>query len=249
MRKQRVRGLFVSGTDTGVGKTVVAGALAAWCRMRGLDVGIMKPVATGGGPCRSGRLVSRDAVLLAAAAGQHDAWSLVNPVCFAEPLAPLIAAERAGRRVNLARVLSAYRRLLTRHNGVIVEGIGGLLVPLTARDTVLTLVKRMGLPLLLVARPALGTLNHTLLSLETARRAKVPLAGIIVNAAGRPSQNAAGRLAERTNPDALRRLSGVTVFGPLPYAPRIGQAGAARQAAWLEQALGRAALRRLFHLE
>jgi len=160
MPQRRARGIFVTGTDTGVGKTVVACALAAWGRRRGVDVGVMKPIATGGrwAPADQ-RWVSDDARRLAQAAGSGDPWPLVNPVCCKEPLAPATAAQRARSPIRLDEVLRAFRSLQARHEWLIVEGIGGLLVPLTARATVADLARRLHLPVIVVARPGLGTLN------------------------------------------------------------------------------------------
>ena len=241
-----VRGVFVTGTDTGVGKTVVACALAAWCRERGLDVGVMKPVATGGHR-RAGRWVSDDAVQLVQAAGSQDLWPLVNPVCFQEPLAPWTAARRAHRPLRLEPVLSAWRRLRARHQVLIVEGVGGLLVPLTAQTTVADLARRIRLPLLLVARPSLGTINHTLLSMHQARRDHLSVRGIVLNHAGPPDADPMARLAVRTNPDILRRLTHCPVFGPLPWLPprRNGAAVSFVLSRWIEQGLGASTLRRL----
>jgi len=217
----KARGVFITGTDTGVGKTAVACALAAWCRRRGIDVGVMKPIATGGrwwSHDGIARWLSDDAIRLALAAGVHDPWSLVNPVCFREPLAPWTAAMRQRTSVRLERVLSAFRTLSTRHEYLIVEGIGGLLVPLTARTTVADLAGQVGLPLVLVARPGLGTLNHTRLSLEYLRRANLPCHGVVINHAHQ-ARHPMERLAERTNPDVLRHFT--RLCGELPFRPEL----------------------------
>lgn len=230
----------MTGTDTGVGKTAIAAALAAWCRAQGLDVGVMKPVATG--LRRAGRGgISDDARRLAAASGSCDAWSLITPVAFREPLAPAVAARRAGRRVSMRAILAAYRVLRRRHRLLIVEGIGGALVPLNDRETVADLARRLRLPAVIVSRAGLGAINHTLLSVEALRRRRVRIAGVILNA---ESQGAAASLAGRTNPVALRRLLRVPVLGLVPFSPR---QAARPDAAWLEQSLGRRALRRLFN--
>jgi len=220
MGHRAIRGVFVTGTDTGVGKTVVACALAAWCRHQGLNVGVMKPVATGGrwvGAGSARRCVSGDALALARAAGVEDPWPLINPVCFEEPLAPTTAAARAGRVIRLNAVLDAFHALAERHEILIVEGIGGLLVPLTARACVADVAHAMRLPLVVVARPSLGTLNHTLLTLQCARAARLPVAGIIVNQAQRAPRDAAARIAARTNPDALAHLGRARLLGCFPF--------------------------------
>ena len=227
-QKIRSRGIFITGTDTGVGKTVVACALAAWCRQRGIDVGVMKPVATGGRFVTrgdTGRWVSDDAIRLVAAAGVDDPWSLINPICFKEPLAPWTAARRARQTLRPEKALRAFQALQDRHRTLIVEGVGGLLVPLGPRVTVADLAKRMGLPLLVVARPGLGTLNHTMLTLQCAASANVPVVGLIIDHAAPTPRDRMTRVAERTNPDILRRLSGVPLLGELPFRPDLMRSG------------------------
>ncbi|MBI3323500.1 MAG: adenosylmethionine--8-amino-7-oxononanoate transaminase [Candidatus Omnitrophica bacterium] len=216
-------GLFVTGTDTGVGKTVVTAALARALRRRGVDVGVMKPVATG---CRrrNGTLHSGDAERLLRASGASDSLDLVCPYRFEPPVAPLVALRQAQgerksvrgelvepRTVSLDRIEEAFRELARRHEVVLVEGIGGLLVPLSGRHTVADLARRLGLPVLIVARAGLGTINHTLLTLETARSDGLEVAGVVLNGfSGRPT------LAEKTNPAVIRRLGNVPLWGVVP---------------------------------
>jgi len=180
----------------------------------------MKPVATGGRWLHDGsntRCVSDDAIQLAQASDSGDSWSLINPMCFQEPLAPWTAARRARKPLRLDAVYRAFRTLQTRHDVLIVEGVGGLLVPLTYRVTVADLAKRLGLPLVLVARPGLGTLNHTLLSLHVIRQLRLPLAGVVINQATSPSRDPMAQVSERTNPEVLRRFGRTPVLGPLPF--------------------------------
>ena len=225
-----MRGLFVTGTDTGVGKTLVASALAAWCRRQGIDVGVMKPIATG-----ERRTIASDARRLAQAAEVSDPWPLINPVCYRDPLAPAVAAQRAHRPVRLAAVVRAFRELSRRHDVMIVEGIGGLLVPLSRRTTVGEMIRLLDLPLLIVARRRLGTLNHTLLTVEHARRAGLAVAGVALNAADPPAADPGARLAERTNPDALRACLPVPLVGNLSRLD--GRRSRHRLAAWVEQGM------------
>ena len=236
-------GIFVTGTDTGVGKTVVAAALAAWCRARGMDVAVMKPVATGGRLLREKgrtRLVSEDALALARAAGSREPRRLVNPVCFREPVAPWAAAQRERRPIRIGPLLAAFRVLQHRHTFVIVEGAGGLLVPLSSRETMASLAKRLGLPVLLVARERLGTLNHTLLSLSCARGMGLRVLGIILNQSDATPRGRLASVIARSNVATLRRLAAIPVAGPLPF-QRVG----ARDGRWLETCLGRRTVERL----
>jgi dethiobiotin synthetase len=244
------RGVFVTGTDTGVGKTVVACALAAWCREQGIAAGVMKPVATGGAfwrEGRAGRWVSPDAVGLRRAAGSRDPFSLINPVCFREPVAPWTAARWARRVIRLDAVRRAFERLRRRHEVMIVEGVGGLLVPLGARLTVADLAARLRLPLLIVARPGLGTLNHTLLTLAAARAAGLRVCGIVLNDASPPPRSVMSRRLTRDNREVLARVSGIAVVGPLPFRPSLASPGASPRElrAWLTTGVGTSDLRRL----
>ncbi len=146
-----MRGLFVTGTDTGVGKTEVACALLAAARDAGLDVGAMKPAQSGVTPGEAS-----DAVRLRQAAGSADPLELVCPYQFEAPLAPAVAARLAGAEISLPRILEAARALAERHAALVVEGAGGLLVPLTPRQTFADLAVALGLPVLVVARAGLG---------------------------------------------------------------------------------------------
>lgn len=220
----KVTGLFVTGTDTGVGKTVVSCAIAAWLRSQGVDVGVMKPVATGGARLDAGgrrRWLSDDARRLAEAAGVRDPWPMINPVCFGEPLAPCTAAARAGRSIELGKVDRAFSCLQQRHDMLIVEGVGGLLVPLTRRATVADLARRLGLPLLIVARPNLGTMNHTLLTIEAARRHGLAIAGVLFNASEPLPHDRMARIAIKTNPSLIGERAHVPVWGALPFHRRL----------------------------
>jgi dethiobiotin synthetase len=208
----KIPSFLVTGTDTGVGKTTVSAGLAAELARRGLPVGVMKPFATGARTV-GGRLVSDDALLLQAAARVDDPLELINPVCLKPPLAPEMAARVARRPITPKTVWSAYQILSQKHRPMVVEGVGGLLVPLFTGFTVADLAKRLRLPLLIVTRPALGTLNHTALTVHAARSQGLRILGLVINQAVRARKG----LAERLNPAALERLTGVPVLGEVPY--------------------------------
>jgi dethiobiotin synthetase len=192
------RGLFFTGTDTGVGKTVVTAAVARWLRARGIRVGVCKPVATGA-QRHGDTLVSDDTLTLARAAGVEPQLPRVTPWAFAEPAAPPVAAAREGVTLALEDLVASVRWWDTQADVVLVEGVGGLLCPLTDHETVADLAAAQRLPLIVVARTALGTLNHTLLTLEAAARRGLPVAGVVLNEADPPT----GSLAEQTNPAEL----------------------------------------------
>jgi len=213
-------GLFITGTDTGVGKTLVAAALAAWCRANGVDVGVMKPIATGGIRVPDNgttRLVSPDAWLLSKASQVDDPWSLINPVCYQEPLAPYTASLRTRQPIVWPQITRAFQTLTQWHDFVIVEGIGGLLVPLSRRWTVVDLIRMLRVPVLIVSRLRLGTLNHTLLTVEQAKRDRLRVLGVVLNAAEPPSSDPSARLVERTNPPVLGACLSVPLLGTLPH--------------------------------
>ncbi len=206
--------LFVTGTDTEVGKTLVAAGLALALAKRGLDVGVMKPAVTGCST-RRGRRISEDVEYLVGACGGEDERELVCPYMLREPLAPEVAARQERARIDIRRITRAFRELRRRHDVLIVEGAGGLFVPIKRNYFMLDLIAELSSPLIVVARPGLGTINHTLLTCEIARARGIDVAGIIINNYPlRPS------LAERTNPDILQRYSGARLLGILPHLPR-----------------------------
>jgi len=206
------KGFFVTATDTEVGKTTVAAALAAVLAERGLKVGVMKPVATGG-VFEDGRLVSRDAQILSAAIADRFPLELVNPVCLKEPLAPTVAAEIEGVCIDLEAIRRAFGEISASSDAVVVEGIGGLAVPVAEGFDVADLACEFNLPLLVVGRLSLGTINHTLLTLRYAQERGLRVAGIMLN---RCQQGPDG-LAEQTNPREIERTSGHVVLGTLPF--------------------------------
>jgi len=198
--------LFVTGTDTGVGKTYVAAGLAAALRRRGVDVGVMKPVSTG---------TSDDAGVLIKASGSRDPIKLVNPIRLKAPLAPNLAARLEGKTIDVGVLESAFQALAERHEVVIVEGAGGLLVPIRDGFTFADLAKRLDLPLLIVARVKLGTINHTSLTIEAAQARRLEVAGVVVNR----SKRGRADLAERLNPAAIAAATGAPVLALLTWRP------------------------------
>lgn len=205
------KGLFIVGTDTGVGKTVITAALAMALRSKGVDVGVMKPVSTGGKR-------PLDALFLKKAAQVDDPLGWINPVHLTLPLAPWIASRLTGRRVNLQKIRQAYRRLQTNHSFLLVEGTGGLLVPITRSFTILDLAREFRLPVLVVARAGLGTLNHTGLTLKALREAKLKIAGVVMNGFPPSSKQT---IAERTNPQYIKYLYKVVWLTKVPWEPTV----------------------------
>lgn len=202
-----MRGLFVTATDTGVGKTEVACALLAAARAGGLDAVGMKPAQSGvtaGEPSDAERLVL--------ACGGAEPQEAICPYSFAPPLAPAVAARLEGRAVSFARVLETARALAARHAAVVVEGAGGLLVPLTESETYADLAVALGLPVLLVARAGLGTVNHAALTVEALRRRGLAVAAIVLNRTG-PADDP----SVPYNAAEIAKATGLAPLGPLPY--------------------------------
>ena len=204
-------GLFVTGTDTGIGKTVIAGAIAMLQRRAGRRVGVLKPIATG---CRflpGVGLVSSDAEFLAWSAESMHNLATISPVRYHDPLCPLTAARRAKQPIDFTTIADAYSQIAADNDFVVVEGIGGLLVPLTETLTVLDLAEAFNcaeLPLLIVAASTLGTLNHTLLTVQAARSRGLTIAAIVVNGYRADSDD----LSEESNPPLLAELTGLPVI-------------------------------------
>ena len=212
-----MRGVFVTGTDTGCGKTLVSCGLARAILRKGLNVGVMKPLASGGAtfrePGQKTRRVSEDALLMRLAAATSDALDLINPYCFKSPLAPWVASRFDRQPLNLNHVMKSFRELDRRHNYMIVEGIGGVRVPITEKFHVIDLIERMKLPVLIVSKPGLGSLNHTFLTLDALRQRGVRVSGVVI------SGWRGKTLAERTNPRAIRQAGRVRV-AVLPWQKR-----------------------------
>lgn len=204
------KGIFITGTDTGVGKTVATAVLAKLLRDAGAKVGVMKPVTSG---CVStgDRLISEDAELLRWAAACEAPDCDISPYLLREPLAPSIAASIDGTSIDFAKITDAYGRLAACHDIVLVEGAGGLLTPLTDTGFISDLILRLGVPAIIVSRPNLGTVNHTLMTCLCAKNAGIEVKGIIIN-----------RFPEKPGPaegyarEMMEKHSGARVIGIFP---------------------------------
>jgi dethiobiotin synthetase len=214
--------LFVAGTDTGVGKTRVGVALCSSLRRRGMRVGVLKPAETGcpdDGP--------EDALALREASGCAAPLDIICPYRLPEPLAPAVAAKRAGVTIEIARVERCLSQLRDSHDVVVCEGAGGLLVPFYGDTLTLDWLRDARLPVLLVGRLGLGTINHTLLSARALRDAGIALIGTILSET-EPSCT----VAEATNAEVLRGFPEVGLMGVLPNA-----ASPVLEESWIERIL------------
>ena len=214
--------LFVTGTDTDVGKTTVACAITAAARARGVRVQTWKPVESGCAAGPTGELLPADALALAAAERGHTprAVPFHTVYRFAAPVAPSVAAAEVGQRVALAPLLRTAARLRSlAPDMLLIEGAGGLLVPLAPQLTIADLACALTAPLLLVARERLGTINHTLLTIEAAARRGLAIRGVVLNATGETS---AADAEVQQNAAEIERCSGVPVLGHFPPAKDLG---------------------------
>ncbi len=208
-------GVFVTATDTEVGKTVAACALAWQLRQQGgMRVGVCKPVASG---CRRERegLVSEDAEALAHFADCRQLLDVINPVRYAAPVAPAVAAEQTGQPVDFAEITRSLTVLDRDSDVLVIEGIGGIMVPLDDRHTVLDLAAALPYPVVVVARATLGTLNHTAMTVRLLREAGCTVAGLIVNGyEGDVARQTDASMA--TNRQWLERMNRVPILATLP---------------------------------
>lgn len=213
--QERRRPIFITGTDTGVGKTIATAALGLLLKDQGLNVGVMKPVQCAGD----------DAAFLKKTLSVEDPSGSVNPYYAAEPLSPHLAFARAKVTVKPSRIMEAFQTLNQRHDIMLIEGAGGLMVPLAEDYFVIDLVCDLNAELLIVSRLGLGTINHTMLTIEQARSRGIVLRGVIFSDTTGKSKS----IPEKTNPAEIEKLSGVPVLGTIPYLKRFDVAFLLRQ--------------------
>lgn len=209
-----MRGCFITGTDTGVGKTVVTAALARHLTERGHSIGVMKPVETG---VASDDRADSDAALLKAAALAVEPLDLISPYRFSPPLAPLAAARKTGVTVELDQIVQAFERVRDQHTFILVEGVGGVMVPIGVDWDTRDLMVRLGLPVLVVGRVSLGGVNHALLTLDALKQRGLRILALLLNHPAHPTATANETEQTASTVVLLRERSGVPVLGPLPY--------------------------------
>ncbi len=199
-----VNGIFITGTDTEIGKTVIAAGIAASLKRARVNVGVMKPISTGD---------TSDAQFLKHAAQVDDTIASINPIQLYHPLAPSVSARLEGKQIDLSTIKTAFSKLKQKYNFMVVEGVGGIAVPLNDDFLVAHLISQLELPILIVANAGLGTINHTVLTVAFAKQFDLQIAGIVLN---QFHPKTAG-LAEQTNPAEVERLTQVSVIGVVPY--------------------------------
>ncbi|WP_410511375.1 dethiobiotin synthase [Paenibacillus sp. BR2-3] len=206
----KVCGLFVTGTDTGVGKTIVTAALTAALRAEGLNAGVWKPV-------QSGALLGNgvtDAERLLKITGIDERPEAVAPFTFQEPLTPMLAAKHAGVTLTLKEIIAAGGPLIKRYEALLIEGAGGVAVPLTEDSLVIDLISELRIPALIVARSGLGTINHTLLTVSFLRQRGIPIVGVILNDGEFAEPHDDPSITE--NAKLIERYGGLKVLGRFP---------------------------------
>ena len=213
----RNRGMFITGTDTHVGKTVLTTALGVALKKKGLRLGVMKPVETG--ICPSRREPETDGWRLRRLLAADETCDMVTLYQFPDPLAPLAASRRIQRPIDFECIKNLYHELSRNCDLLLVEGAGGVMVPLTAQQTVRDLIVYLELPCVVVSRPTLGSVNHTLLTLEALRDRKIQVLAIVLNQTTSALQSEVEQLQYESTSQLIRELSGIPVVGPIPFEP------------------------------
>ncbi len=205
-----MKSYFITATDTGVGKTTVTSALAACIQKLGINVGVMKPVATGF--AQKTGFKSSDVSILYHAAKVNDPEDEINPIFMPLPVSPYDAGKVLDLKFDKKIILEKFAKLQGKHNMMLVEGIGGILTPLSRDYFVADLIKEMNLETIIITRSTLGTLNHTMMTVNTCRARKITITGIIIN-----NYDENGGPAEKTAPATLHEITGIPILGVLPF--------------------------------
>jgi len=212
---RRGAGVFVTGTDTGVGKTLVTATLALGLKRLGRSVGVMKPIETGISPSN---VNGSDAARLRTVIESEETLGAICPYQFELPVAPQAAAHGERRKIDSGVIRQVYRLLVSRYDFVVVEGIGGVRVPVMPKVDLMDVIVTLKLPVVVVGRAGLGGINHALLTIDALRRRRIPIVAVVLNRT-EPVRSAMMRLQEKTTIDVVRKQAGVPVLGPLPYEP------------------------------
>jgi dethiobiotin synthetase len=218
-----MHGIFITGTSTGVGKTLVAAGLAWALRKRKVDVGVMKPFATAN-KVYSTKYRSQDTAILAKASGVKDPDCRLNPFFYSIPASPLVASELNHEPpVNIPKAIQSLKKLGKKYDFLIAEGIGGVMVPLTENESIAGFAKRVDLPVIIVATTKLGTLNHTLLTIMACEKFGLKIRGIILNKISKKPN-----MVERKTAEVIGRLTHVRVLSVIPFSQDVSYAAIGR---------------------
>jgi len=211
---ETTRGLFVTGTDTGVGKTVITAAITAMLRAEGLNVGVWKPVQSGA-PIGSGLT---DAERLLKSTGIQERPEAIAPFTFEAQLTPMLAAKQAGVKLTLKEIIAAGAPLIKRYEALVIEGAGGIAVPLTDDTLMVDFISALRIPALIIARSSLGTINHTLLTAAFLQHRGIPVVGVILNDGEAMGMDMESHYdpSVATNAQLIEQYSGLKVLGRFP---------------------------------
>jgi dethiobiotin synthetase len=203
-----LKSLFITGTDTDVGKTYIAAGLAVAFRKMGIDVGVMKPFAAGRAEKKGYK--SEDIVILSRAAKACDPEKLVNPQFFKIPASPYTAWKTLKTKPKVSTILSSFKKLTKLHDMILVEGMGGIMTPILKDYYITNLIKEMKIPAVIVTRSKIGTVNHTIMTCKMCEKYKIPVKGIIINNFDE------GYPIPELKRD-LQNLTGIKVLGSIPF--------------------------------
>jgi len=210
-----LKSLFITGTDTDVGKTYIAAGLAVAFRKMGIDVGVMKPFAAGRAEKKGYK--SEDIVILSRAAKACDPEKLVNPQFFKIPASPYTAWKTLKTKPKISTILSSFKKLTKLHDMILVEGMGGIMTPILKNYYITNLIKEMKIPTVIVTRSKIGTVNHTIMTVKMCEKYKIPVKGIIIN----NFEN--GYPIPELKRD-LQNLTGIKVLGSIPFIKNMSDA-------------------------
>ena len=200
---------FITGTDTDVGKTYITAGLAVSFRKMGIDVGVMKPFAAGNAQKKGFK--SEDVEILSRAAQVNDPEELINPQFFPIPASPYTAWKNLKTKPKISTILSSFKKLSKLHDVLLVEGMGGVMTPILKNYHVTHLIKDMNIPIIIVTRSRIGTVNHTMMTVKICNEFKIPIKGIIIN-----NFDSDGYKIKELTRD-LKNLLGVSVLGSIPF--------------------------------
>lgn len=211
-----MKSYFVTGTDTGVGKTAITAGIAGSLRKLGVNVGVMKPIATGY-PQKVG-YKSLDVTILAEAAGIKDPEDLINPVFLPIPTSPYDASKLLSVPIDISLILTKFKKLLSLHDVMLIEGIGGIMTPITKKFFVADMIKSMAIETIIVTRATLGTLNHTVMTCKMCKDYDIKVKGLVIN-----NFDEKGTPAEKSAPTTLYEITGINIIGIVPFVKDLNQ--------------------------
>lgn len=205
-----MKAYFITGTDTGVGKTVITAGLAGSMRKVGVNVGVMKPIATG--ITQKTGFKSLDVGIIVEASRTKDSEDLINPVFLPIPTSPYDATKLLSLPVDIPLILTTFTKLLSIHDVLLVEGIGGIMTPITKNFFVVDMIKAMDIETIIVTRATLGTLNHTMMTYQLCKDFGIKVKGLVIN-----NFDEKGSAAEKNAPITLHEITGLDILGVVPF--------------------------------